>query len=294
MGAVYAGIDRSTRTRVAVKVIQASSSHQLDALHRFLLEARTAATINHPAVVRVVHVDVSDDGLLYQVQELVDGDTLQKRLRLGKRWEPSTVARFVSVLCEALAAAHAQGIVHRDVKPSNVMLTKTAPGLRLLDFGIAKLYEDVSGQNEATQAGVILGTPAFMAPEQIDGRNVTDRADVYAVGVIVFLLLTGRYPFDEGTPRAMIMSHVLVPAPDARTLEPTVPEDLAALVARCLAKDPIARPSAAELAKTLATFADARGAQTLDAMEQGSALCDVEVPAAEAARTAVARKRPVA
>ncbi|MGZ3408080.1 MAG: serine/threonine-protein kinase, partial [Polyangia bacterium] len=164
MGSVWAGVDKSSGARVAIKVIQATSSRQLDALRRFIREAGATATVNHPAVVRMLHVDVSDDGLLFQVQELVVGETLTRRL--GLPWPPGEAARLGAVLAEALAAAHAEGVVHRDVKPDNVMLTTTAPGLKLLDFGIAKLYDAVSLGRETTHAGVILGTPAYMAPEQ--------------------------------------------------------------------------------------------------------------------------------
>jgi hypothetical protein len=169
MGVVYAGVDRTTRSRVAIKVVQARSSTQLDALRRFLLEATAAATVAHPAIVRVLHVDVSEDGMLFQAQELVDGVTLQAAVEQGGAWEPGRAARLGAVLCEALASAHARGIVHRDVKPSNVMLTPVGPGLKLLDFGLAKLYDLPRGPEErtATGTGAILGTPAYMAPEQV-------------------------------------------------------------------------------------------------------------------------------
>jgi hypothetical protein len=295
MGAVYSGLDRSTGERVAVKVVQAGSAQELDALHRFLREAASAATVTHPAVVRMLHVDVSEDGMLFQVQELVDGVTLQARLRSDRRWEPSIVARFASVLCDALAAAHARGVVHRDVKPGNIMLTRAPPGLKLLDFGIAKLYEDALAGDAGTRTGAILGTPAFMAPEQVDGsRHVTDRADVYSVGVILFLLLTGKYPFDEGTPRRILLSHVLTAAPDARSLEPSVPAALAEIVTRCLQKEASARPAAEELARALATFADAHGAGPLDALERESAVHEVRAAENDLPSTVVAVKQRAA
>src|SRR4051812_5344709 len=124
MGCVYSGLDRSTSAQVAIKVVQASSRGQLAALERFLREARSAAAIDHPAVVRMLHVDVSEDGMLYQVQELVEGETLDRRIRARSSWTHGAAARAVSVLCDALAAAHAHGIVHRDVKPANIMLTR--------------------------------------------------------------------------------------------------------------------------------------------------------------------------
>jgi hypothetical protein len=270
MGAVYSGIDRTNGTRVAIKIIRASTSREFDALRRFIREAGTAARVDHPAVVRMIHVDVSHDGMLFQAQELVDGTTLQRRLRHGLRWEPGVVARFASVLCDALAAAHAVGVVHRDVKPGNVMIASAAPGLKLLDFGISKLYDDADDAPDegATRTGMILGTPAYMAPEQVDGgRRVTDRADVYAVGVILFQMLTGRLPFEEITRRAPLRA-LLLDAPDIRSLHAEAPEALAHGVARCLERDPESRPDARQLAGELAAFANREGMATLEVLER--------------------------
>jgi serine/threonine-protein kinase len=265
MGVVYAGIDRTSRSRVAIKVVQARSSVQLDALHRFLREATAAATVAHPAIVRVLHVDVSEDGMLFQAQELVAGVTLHSVLHPGRPWEAGRAARLGSVLCEALAAAHARGIVHRDVKPSNVMLTPAPPGLKLLDFGIAKVYDLPRGPHldTRTDGGAILGTPAYMAPEQVEGtKELTVAADVYAAGVVLFELLAGRHPFDEKTPWGIAYSHMCVDAPDVRTLSPGVPTDLAAIVEGCLRKAPGERPTSADLARRLGALADAYGAST--------------------------------
>jgi hypothetical protein len=290
MGDVYAGVDRTTGTPVAIKVMQASSSRQLDAWRRFLREASTTATVTHPAVVRMLHVDVSDDGMLFQVQELVEGTTLQQRLRGGHPWDLGVVARFAAVLCDALASAHAAGIVHRDVKPSNVMLTPASPGMKLLDFGIAKLLGDALLAEEAaglTQTGAILGTPIFMGPEQLEGTaDVTDRADVYAVGVVLFMMMTGKHPFESTTPRAAVVNCLVHDAPDARSIVPNVPEAMAEAVGRCLAKEPHARPTAAELAATLVAMADERGVPPLDQLERAGALHDARMRATAQEETA--------
>ena len=255
MGTVYTGTDTSSGARVAIKVIQAASSGQLEAMRRFIREAGAAAMVVHPAVVRMIHIDVSPDGLLFQVQELVDGRTLSSWL--GKKWPAADAARLVSVLCDALAAAHAQGVIHRDVKPDNVMLSPHAPGLKLLDFGIAKLYDAFSEGGETTRTGMVVGTPTFMAPEQVAGGEVTDRADVYSVGVLLFLLLDGKLPFVAPTPREMMARHLSAEPAQLRN----APEPLAKLVARCLEKDPEARPHAAYVAQTLREYADAEGAR---------------------------------
>jgi hypothetical protein len=266
MGAVYSGTDKDTGHPVAIKVIQATSASQLDALHRFLREAGTAAAITHPGVVRMLHVDVSADGMFFQVQELVEGETLQHLLARIGRCEPALAARIGAGLCEALAAAHARGVVHRDVKPGNVMLTRTPPGLKLLDFGVSKLNEEEADTSVGTRAGVILGTPAFMGPDQLAGAgNVTDRADMYAVGVTLWLMLAGRYPFSNTTLRGMVLNH-LGPPPDLRNVEPATAPELAAAVSQCMAKDPEDRPTAAELGQRLAAFADAHDPRPLEVM----------------------------
>jgi serine/threonine-protein kinase len=281
MGAVYEGVDQATQARVAIKVVQATSTRTLDALRRFAHEAGAAAAITHPAVVRMLDVDISDDGLLFQVQELIDGEPLA---RLAKQaWRAADAARLGAVLCDALAAAHAVGVVHRDVKPDNIMLTTSAPGLKLLDFGIAKLYAAVHGDDgEAmTQTGMIIGTPAYMAPEQaIGAREVGDRADVYAAGVLLFRLLCVRHPFEADSPRAVMMNRLLYDAPQVRSIQPLVPASLAEVVDRCLARRPEDRPAASALAHQLATWADDAGALPLEAITRAWREIGVTQPAA--------------
>jgi serine/threonine-protein kinase len=265
MGAVHAGVDQTTGARVAIKVVQATSTRTLDALRRFVREAGAAATVTHPAVVRMLDVDISDDGLLFQVQELIEGDPLARMAR--RAWSPGDAARLGAVLCDALAAAHAVGVVHRDVKPENVMLTTGAPGLKLVDFGIAKLHAAAHGDRDdgVTRTGMIIGTPAYMAPEQAFGAtDVSDRADVYAVGVMLFRLLSERQPFEAGSLRDNMMGRLLRAAPSVREFQPSVPHPLARWVDRCLARQPDDRPTAAELAIRLAAWADSAGAPRLE------------------------------
>jgi hypothetical protein len=267
MGSVYSGIDHVGGGRVAIKVIQASSAQQLDALRRFLGEARTAAQVAHPAVVRMLHVDVSADGILFQVQELVEGETLYRRLLDKRPWDPARVARLGSVLCDALAAAHAAGVVHRDVKPGNMMLTRTPPGLKLLDFGISKLLREHTRQGSSPTGG-IAGTPAYMSPEQLEGGELSDRSDVYAVGVILFRMLSGTFPFDEASTRGALLQPRTAVAPDLRSRCALVPAELARLVASCLVAEPEGRPRAAELSRHLEAFADAAEAPPLERIAQ--------------------------
>jgi serine/threonine-protein kinase len=268
MGAVYDGVDRATGDQVAIKVVQATSSRTLDALRRFADEASAAAAIVHPAVVRMIDIGISDEGLLFQAQELIRGESLARRL--SRAWRPGDAARLGAVLCDALAAVHAVGVVHRDVKPENAMLTAAAPGLKLLDFGIAKLHAAVQGHGRGdgtdtmTRTGMVVGTPAYMAPEQALGTAVTDRADVYAVGAILFRLLTERPPFEAESARALVAVRALHDPPRVRAFQPTVPASLAELVDGCLVRPAADRPSAAELAPRLAAWADAAGAPALE------------------------------
>jgi len=174
------------------------------------------------------------------------------------------VARFGAQLADALAAAHAAGVVHRDVKPGNVMVTRDRAGVRLLDFGISKLQDLAPSEAERTRTHAILGTPAYMVPEQVTASSaVTDRCDVHAAGTILFELLAGRRPFIADTTMALAAMRVLGDAPS-----------LQALVQRCLARSPADRPSAAELARSLEAQADAlgdRGASLVDAAGEAPA-----------------------
>jgi hypothetical protein len=266
MGLVYAGKDRTSGRKVAIKVVRARSGGDIEPLRRFVREAGAAATVQHPAVVRMIHVGVSDDGLLYQVQELVDGIELSRCI--GLSWAPADAARLGAVLFEALAAAHSSGVVHRDVKAENLMLTAAAPGLKLLDFGIAKLYDAAAGgTGTMTHAGNMVGTPAFMAPEQASGDpNVGDRADVYAGGTLLYLMIAGRLPYERGAGSSWFFKRLVEDAEDLRAHAPATPEPLARLVMACLARGAAERPSAAALATELGAFAEKNGGRKLEAL----------------------------
>jgi serine/threonine-protein kinase len=237
---------------VAVKVVLPRSARQLDAMQRLLREARTAATVVHPAVVRVHEVDLTEDGALYVVLERVWGETLRDTVQRLGALPPEAVAAIGAQLCGGLAAAHAGAVIHRDVKPSNVMVTGVAPGLRLLDFGIA-----IEGFGDAdptpgtadplTEVGVVLGTPVFVDPAVVAGGPVTPAADVYAAGVTLFWCATGVLPRD---PRA-----------DVRDRLPALPAALAQWISRCASPAPDARPTAAEAA---AAFAALAGSEPLE------------------------------
>jgi serine/threonine protein kinase len=267
---VYRAQDQVTGQSVALKII-AISGVDAGEEARFRREGRLLAGLTHPGIVRVVAFGQLEDGQPYVAMEWLEGEDIAQR----QKRRPLTLVQALEVaasVADALSAAHDAGIVHRDVKPSNVMLTRDAPGCKLLDFGIAKLFESAppvpdSSRTGGTETGAIMGTPAYMAPEQVEGtREVTASADIYALGVVLFELLAGRHPFDERTPWGIAYSHMCVEPPDVRVLASAVPAKLAAVIARCLAKEPAGRPTAEQLGATLATCADELGAPALDAV----------------------------
>lgn len=262
MGMVYRGRDLLTDRAVAVKVVQAGSAQELDRLHRFLREAQIVASVTHPAIVRSIHVDVSEDGLLFQVMELVEGETLASFLEQGSL-SPPLVLRLGAVLAHALATAHEARVVHLDVKPGNVILTRATPGLKLLDFGISKLRGARAVGGSAGER--IIGTPEFLSPEQVSNPSrVDDRADVYALGLVLYLAIAGRMPFDAASPPAWLLAHTLRPPLDLQVSVPGIDPQLAEVVMSCLQKDPGERPAASTVAAELAVLADRAEAPALE------------------------------
>lgn len=249
MGVVYLGNDLLLRRPVALKLLSCLPSPV--ALKRFLREVTAAALVTHPAVVRALHVDVAPSGQVFQILEYIEGMPLSRRLVRGPL--PQVVAaRLFGGIAEALSAAHASGVIHRDIKPSNILLCSSPPYARLLDFGISKLFSEQSQEPELTGAHEAVGTPRYMAPEQICGSaSVTTATDIYSFGAALFEAVTGRSPYPARTVSDLVRGHMLEQAPDLRSLAPDVTDRFAELVASCLEKDPAARPSARSLAAQL-------------------------------------------
>jgi serine/threonine-protein kinase len=242
MGRVYEA--RHTRIgskRFAVKVLQPELARQPEVLTRFQREAEAAAAITSPYVVGVFDVDRLPDGRPYLVADLLEGRELAEHLGVVGRLDVPTGVRVVRQVCRALAAAHARGVIHRDMKPENVFLTGdlAAPTAKVLDFGISKLG-DAPGA-ALTKTGMIMGTPSYMAPEQARGEKVDARCDVYAVGALLYAVLTGRRPFETDDPTATLAAVLTRDPAPPRSIDPTIPEALELVIQRAMAKRPADR-----------------------------------------------------
>jgi len=260
---------RLNQRKVAVKILRRELAFDPEMSARFQREAESASAISHPNVMDVFDVATLPDGTPYFVGEFVEGEDLETLLRREGKLEPSRAVHVLRQVCRALAAAHERGIVHRDVKPENVMVRRVPViagaslerlAVKVLDFGISKVRTP-SELPHLTQVGMVLGTPAFMAPEQAAGRAVDARSDVYSAGALLYNALTGRPPF-EGEDAATIIALVLKRQPTpVRELNPNVPEGLGRIVERAMARDASRRfPTMAELDRALAAY-DA-GAET--------------------------------
>jgi serine/threonine-protein kinase len=237
MGDVWRGTDETLGRTVAIKILLPSLLEEQGFSERFRLEARTMATINHPGVVDIYDYG-SDQDVAYLVMEYVEGDALSRTLGRVGRLTPARTMALIAQAAEALQAAHSKGIVHRDVKPGN-LLVRANGTLVLTDFGIAR--SAVAAQ--LTAAGAVLGTASYLSPEQASGQTATAASDIYSLGVVAYQCLSGRRPFDGDNPIEIAMKHVrLAPPP----LPADVPPAVRAIVERAMAKDPAARwPSAA-------------------------------------------------
>ena len=230
MARVHRGYDRHLRRPVAIKVLASPYDRDRGFVERFRREARSAAGLSHPNVVSVFDSG-SYHGTHFIVTELVEGETLADRLRRGPLAPEEAVAVAVDV-CRALEAAHARGLIHRDVKPGNVMLPPDGR-VKVVDFGIAR----AAGSDTLTGTGVVLGSTAYLAPEQASGQPVDERADLYALGCVLYEMLTGAVPVSADTPVATMYRHVNEDPPPPSSIRP-VPAGLEAVVMRCLEKAP--------------------------------------------------------
>jgi eukaryotic-like serine/threonine-protein kinase len=262
-GRVYRGYDRRLARNVAIKVIKPWWGEDPEWAESFEREAQMLARVSDPGIVQIFDVGQAEEGLYY-VTELVDGESLAARLRRG-RLPPWEACEIAEQLCRALEHAHAEQVVHRDVKPANVLISARGR-VKVGDLGIARLAEGTTQGGTAT----MVGTPKYMAPEQAHGLPATPATDVYSAGIVLYEMLAGRAPFGGGSPVEIALRHVQEPLPP---LDPSVPRSLVRVVERALEKDPASRyRSAAEMAEALerarASAGDGSGVD-LDPMDLG-------------------------
>ncbi|WP_434040759.1 MULTISPECIES: serine/threonine-protein kinase [Sorangium] len=239
MGRVYeARHTRIASKRFAIKMLHPEFARQPQVISRFQREAEAAAAVQSPYVVTVFDVHRTAEGRPFLVNEFLEGKELADYLNEVGKMKIGPAVRIVRQICKALAAAHAKGVVHRDMKPENVFLTGdlTMPTAKVIDFGISKV-DDAPGA-ALTQTGMIMGTPSYMAPEQARGERVDHRADIYAVGAILYCALTGSRPFDRNDPTATLTAVLTEDPPRPRSLEPSIPETLEMIIQRAMAKEP--------------------------------------------------------
>ncbi len=236
MAEVYKARHTELKIYRAIKFIRAEFAGSGDFQERFLREARAIAGLEHPGIVRI-HDFGSHDGLYYMVMQYVDGVDLKRVIRERGPIPEQEAVRWVADIADALAYAHRRDIVHRDVKPENIMLDAQG-GVHLMDFGIAKL---VHAETALTQTGVGIGTPAYMAPEQAQGQEITAATDIYALGIVLYELLTGEQPFSADTPIAVLVKAMHDPMPLPQRINPKISDQAQAAILQATAKNPADR-----------------------------------------------------
>jgi predicted Ser/Thr protein kinase len=250
MGAVYRGVDQMLGRPVAIKVLLRDLKHDPEQVKRFFNEARVVAKLRHPNTIQVFDYGQSKDGSNFIAMEFMTGEPLDVHLQKHEL----TLLRVIEILdqiCQSLDEAHAAGIIHRDLKPDNIFID-TVNGnrvVKVIDFGIAKM---MSGGENLTKAGMVFGTPAFMAPEQAKGEVLDPRSDLYSLGVILYFLLTGRALFTGDNPMEIAVKHITTPPPSVAEFSRlgVLPPSLVALVSTMLAKDREDRPASARAVRT--------------------------------------------
>jgi serine/threonine-protein kinase len=250
MGIVYLGRDTAINRMVAIKAIplasEFSDAELVEARSRFFREAETAGRLNHPNIVTIYDVG-EERGLAYIAMEYLKGRHLSDYAKSDSLLEPRKVLEVIGRTAEALGFAHKQQVVHRDIKPANLMYDSSTDILKITDFGIARL----SGAG-STRTGIVLGTPSFMSPEQLEGRTVTGHSDLFSLGVSLFQLLTGQLPFTADSMTGLMQQIAEAPHPPLRAYRPDLPACVESIVDRALAKNPDARyDSGAHMAAAL-------------------------------------------
>jgi len=243
MAVVYAAEDVRLQRHVALKVLPPDLAFRSDVRERFVREAQTAARLNHPHIVPIYAVH-EKAGVVCFAMALVTGESLAALVARDSRSRFDTIASILEQVADALAYAHASGVVHRDIKPDNILLDRESGRAMVTDFGIARAAESGS---RLTQTGIAVGTPAFMSPEQATGEKEVDgRSDVYSLGVVGYLMLAGRLPFDASSTPAMLLAHVSETPKPIWSIRPDAPRALVEILEKALAKRPADRWESAQ------------------------------------------------
>jgi serine/threonine protein kinase len=244
MGSVYEGENLLIRRRVAIKILHAASTGNVDAIRRFEREAQAAGEIGNDHILEVLDLGSLPSGDRYMVMEYLDGETLAARIERHGRLTPAQIAPIARQFLTALASAHAAGIIHRDLKPENIFILRAKAGridyVKLIDFGISKFSRPFKeGEHRMTRADAVLGTPCYMSPEQARGARETDvRSDIYSCGVILYESVTGRLPFEGDSFNDLMFKIALSDAPSPLTFVPSLDPDFAWLINHAIARDP--------------------------------------------------------
>ena len=245
MGKVYRALDKKLNEEVALKLIKPEISADKNIIERFKNELKLARKIGHRNVGRMYEL-LEHEGTHYITMEYVAGQDLKGLIRQSGQLAVGTTISIAKQVCEGLAEAHRFGVVHRDLKPSNIMIDKEG-NARIMDFGIARSL----GEKGITGAGVMIGTPEYMSPEQAEAKAVDQRSDIYSLGVILYEMLTGRVPFEGDTPLSIAMKHKGEMPQDPRELNTQVPEDVSCSILKCMEKDKEKRYQNADLHPSL-------------------------------------------
>jgi serine/threonine-protein kinase len=237
MGVVYKGYESSLGRYVAIKVLAAAMAHDPVFVERFLREARAMAALNDPHIIQIYFIGQDEDQTFF-VMEFIDGESLSDWIKRENKLAPSDALKILMDAAQGLATAHAQGVIHRDIKPGNIMIT-TRGVVKVADFGIALASNDVA--SKLTNTGALVGTPGYLSPEVCLGKAVDQRSDIFALGIVLFEMLTGHMPFNAESPLKLMLDVVEADIPDIREINPNVDEEVKRILLRMLAKNPVDR-----------------------------------------------------
>ena len=254
-GSVWAARNELIDRDVALKIMEPEVMSDKVLLHRFFNEAKAIGRVKHPSIVGIFDLGQAEDGSPFLVLELLDGEPLNTRIQRDGFVEPETLLDVIAGVARALDLAHQQGIVHRDMKPANIFLHRTATGAligKILDFGISKVLGQGATNFSLTKTGTVVGSPAYMSPEQAAGRDDLDgRADVWSLGVVLFEALTGALPHEAPNYNALMVRILTQDTPPIANTKPDLPPSVCELVDTCLRRDRDLRPTAGQLSSML-------------------------------------------